>query len=1038
MSSDEPKIAPNVSLPLTFQNSFWTSDYRTGLNVLFSKLEKGIVENAEIVAFLRARVAAERTIASSLINPPPTGARGTGFDTDDGAALLRAFQGLQTESAAQGDAHKNLAQELEKMVADPFENWAAGHAERIHETQHVLLDIYIKTYEDKGYDILKLKQTYLNKSRLANEAEDDAKFAPNQNLADAYTSPRLGPTTPSRTGTVSDRIRKSLGTSPSRGSSVASDATTETATTEAATIEIKVDKGKGRATTPPPEVASPPPMSPAMPPKLEIPKQAAPQPLSPILLAGLALSPAAVSALLLQASKELKTTTLKLPFIGDYKDCFTGADFVDFLRSKVPGFDDSVERAAEAARDLTERENLLRRVGEIGNAFEDSQAALYQFRPKAFKLEEDMRASLAPPASTDNSLAPSPSLLSPASNLMKRSNTVVNFISRAVKSANTPAEPPHVRARNEADVAERAYRAGVRALDRQRLGVEEKAEEGLKLLNKWEIERLRAVKTVLQQYQAALGSLTPALGASVARIGPLLDAFVPESDAAALIEHARTGPFRPVAHLFESRQLGEYAADGAFGLDLGKWGAAAWGEGESGVDTIPGVITALLDALAEKYKNLPSDEGESIFSLAVVELLFSAAELERRRTWIYEVPLSASHRLREAINDLPSEQPIPAELFAEFDAPIVAATTKLWFLELNPPLCMWETWDEMRKVYPSVGAAQTEDRRVEDLQTVLMRLPKVNLLVLDTIIKHLKELVEATEGTDEATDVYIAKLGLSLGRVLVVDLIERYEEILPPTVTKKKKEVARAAPQRKRTKPFDQRVSRRSMQMQQQDPRKLLEAQQASQAGRPGAGSNAGQTGNGPPPRPTFADPGEPPRPTFVEPGAPPTEGRPAFAEPRDDPAGLSVPGEGIIVHPPTPVTSTGPGESTDSPSNETPGSPPRAMSPPLRARSPPVEGTLSRTPSGTTRGAVRGPRMVARGPRAPPGAAAPSTSPTPPPTAPDRSSVSSIERPYISANPSDYAPRGRGGRTNASAFGRRDLATRTMASGSEDETVGK
>ncbi|KAG9083124.1 hypothetical protein FS749_006281 [Ceratobasidium sp. UAMH 11750] len=742
MSTDEPKIAPNVSLPLTFQNSFWTSDYRTGLNVLFSRLEQGIAENAEIVAFIRARVAAERTIAASLINPPPTGTRGTGFDVDDGAALLRAFQGLKTESAAQGDSHKNLGEELEKMVADPFENWAAGHAERIRETQHVLLDVYIKTYEDKGFDIVKLKQTYLNKTRLANEAEDDAKFAPNQNLGDAYTSPRLKPTTPSRTGTVSDRIRKSLGASPSRGSSVASDATNDTATAE---TEIKVDKGKGRATTPPPEVASPPPMSPAMPPKLEIPKQATPQPLSPILLAGLALSPAAVSALLLQASKELKTTTLKLPFIGEYKDCFTGADFVDFLRAKVPGFDDSVERAGEAARDLTERENLLRRVGELGNAFEDSQAALYQFRPKAFKLEEEMRASLAPPASADNSLAPSPSLLSPASNLMKRSGTVVNFISRAVKSANTPAEPPHIRARNEADIAERAYRAGVRALDRQRLGVEEKVEEGLKILNKWEVERLRAVKTVLQQYQAALGSLTPALGASVARIGPLLDAFVPESDATALIEHARTGPFRPVAHLFESRQLGEYAADGVFGLDLGKWGAAAWGEGESGVDTIPGVVTALLSALTEKYKDLPSDE-------------------ERRRTWIYEVPLSASHRLREAINDLPADQSIPAELFAEFDAPVVAATTKLWFLELNPPLCLWETWDEMRKVYPSVGAAQTEDRRVEDLQTVLMRLPKVNLLVLDTVIQHLKELVEATAGADEATDVYVAKLGLSLGR----------------------------------------------------------------------------------------------------------------------------------------------------------------------------------------------------------------------------------------------------------------------------------
>jgi hypothetical protein len=114
---------------------------------------------------------------------------------------------------------------------------------------------------------------------------------------------------------------------------------------------------------------------------------------------------------------------------------------------------------------------------------------------QAFNLEAEMRATLQPPNSANNALAASPSLLSPASNLMKRSNTVVDFISRAVKNANAPGEPPHIRARSEADVAERAYRAGVRTLDRQRLGVEEKVEEGLKILNKWEIERLRAVKT---------------------------------------------------------------------------------------------------------------------------------------------------------------------------------------------------------------------------------------------------------------------------------------------------------------------------------------------------------------------------------------------------------------------------------------------------------------------------------------------------------------------------------------------------------------
>jgi intergrase/recombinase len=72
---------------------------------------------------------------------------------------------------------------------------------------------------------------------------------------------------------------------------------------------------------------------------------------------------------------------------------------------------------------------------------------------------------------------------------------MMNFIQRAVKNVNSPAEPPHIRARNEADAAEHAYRTGIRVLDKQRLGAEEKVEEALKVLNKWEIERLRVVKT---------------------------------------------------------------------------------------------------------------------------------------------------------------------------------------------------------------------------------------------------------------------------------------------------------------------------------------------------------------------------------------------------------------------------------------------------------------------------------------------------------------------------------------------------------------
>jgi hypothetical protein len=38
-----------------------------------------------------------------------------------------AFRGLQVESATQGQGHYNIAKELTTLVADPFEEWAAGY-----------------------------------------------------------------------------------------------------------------------------------------------------------------------------------------------------------------------------------------------------------------------------------------------------------------------------------------------------------------------------------------------------------------------------------------------------------------------------------------------------------------------------------------------------------------------------------------------------------------------------------------------------------------------------------------------------------------------------------------------------------------------------------------------------------------------------------------------------------------------------------------------------------------------------------------------
>jgi hypothetical protein len=111
------------------------------------------------------------------------------------------------------------------------------------------------------------------------------------------------------------------------------------------------------------------------------------------------------------------------------------------------------------------------------------------------------------------------------------------------------------------------------------------------------------------------------------------------------------------------------------------------------------------------------------------------------------VPLPAVHHLREALNAVPLEEPVPAEVFAPYDAPVIAGAVKLWLLELDPPLALWEGWDDIRKIYPAVGAAaksesgDAEAQRITDLGTALQRLPKVHLYVLDAIVSHLRRYV---------------------------------------------------------------------------------------------------------------------------------------------------------------------------------------------------------------------------------------------------------------------------------------------------------
>jgi len=265
------------------------------------------------------------------------------------------------------------------------------------------------------------------------------------------------------------------------------------------------------------------------------------------------------------------------------------------------------------------------------------------------------------------------------------------------------------------------------------------------------------------------------------RSGTLISAYQPDSDLTALIERYRTGPFRPEAQVYES--IAHDEADAVFGIDLRREGA--WrvdNQDNDGPGVIPQVISALLSALEEAYKQLPTDLGQ-ILARKLAEHYLKFLSIEKRKAWIYEVPLGAVHHLREVLNGLKPEEPISPEIFVKYDAPVLASTVKLWLLELDPPLALYEGWDELRKLYPTVGSAGTDENlehRLQEVSSALQKLPKVHLSVLDTVVKHIRALVNYrhpvmcqsnvpyslidSTSVEESEEVYIAKVSLSLGR----------------------------------------------------------------------------------------------------------------------------------------------------------------------------------------------------------------------------------------------------------------------------------
>lgn len=337
----------------------------------------------------------------------------------------------------------------------------------------------------------------------------------------------------------------------------------------------------------------------------------------------------------------IKMGETKVPILGTYQNTSAGSDIVEYLQRHMGTT--SVSYAERIGQDLISN-GFLRLVGNVGSTFANSSRLFYQWRPKAFQIsgvpekKVPVARTFSLPASQDGNDSPM--------------GTVSEYLQGwNVLGSQYPNETPADRLRREARETDEKYKAGVQKLDEMRCDLEEAIFIHLKFLERCELDRLKAIKTVVLDFSGTIGNVIPSLQSTVDRMVLYQETVQPMGDLRYLLENYRTGSFAPKVVTYENYY--NRVDEQTFGVDL---------EARARADKkrVPIIVTTLLTYLDHHYPDLEGDES-------------------RRGVWLVDVPLTQTHKLRNKINN---GKPFTQEDIAEFDVPTVANVLKLYLLEL--------------------------------------------------------------------------------------------------------------------------------------------------------------------------------------------------------------------------------------------------------------------------------------------------------------------------------------------------------------------
>jgi hypothetical protein len=431
--------------------------------------------------------------------------------------------------------------------------------------------------------------------------------------------------------------------------------------------------------------------------------------------------PDQVKKMLTHVLENIRLGEAKVPILGTYQNVTSGAEIVEYIQKNMGG--SNVSYAERIGQDLINN-GFLRLIGNMGSTFANSSKMNYQWRTKVFEITgiPEKRPKLGARSTTLSSVNSDSTPQSPV--LGDRMSEMWGSGWNPLNNAN---ETPAQKLRREARDADERYKAAVRKLDGIRCNLEEAIIDHLKFMERCELDRLKAIKSVILDFSGAVSNVIPSLQSSVDNMMLFQETVQPLGDLRYFLENYRTGSYIPKVVTYENyyNQVDEQA----FGVDI---------EARARADRkrVPLIVTTILTFLDSHYPDLEGDEA-------------------RRSIWVVDVPLSATHHLRNNIN---TGKPIDMELLEKYEVPIVASALKLYLLELPDSLVSSHVYEIVKTIYTSTAQSSSEQARITVIQSTLGQLRLANIATLDALVTHFSRLIELTS----ADEAYISNLATVL------------------------------------------------------------------------------------------------------------------------------------------------------------------------------------------------------------------------------------------------------------------------------------